>query len=133
MSVPLVPPLPWGMSYDTPLEQKSVQQLAIEMLPLRDAETEYYRPKDIARVLPISPSQVRKHCEDLWGDGERKEWRLKFSQVCALIKRIVFTGRSCPNLVELRQQHQELMQKRASTAPGEAAICQRLASQDLSK
>lgn len=76
--------------------EPTLWQLIVELLPAKDAETEWFSVREIAPLLGLKPRSVMKHCRDLWPDWEG-QYRLKHSQAVSLIRRVVYAGRKLPS------------------------------------
>ncbi len=97
-----IPHLPYGLDCKTDLQSKQPYQLIIELLPLRDPETEWFTLRDIAPLFKITERQLRRYCEELWPHRKGEHKRLNFTDACSLIRRAWFAGRSPQTVEELR-------------------------------
>ena len=69
-------------------------QLASELLPLRDPESEFYTLCDIQGCLgDVSIDCLRRHAVDLWHGRRQGHYRLNFEKALALIKRYMLVGK----------------------------------------
>lgn len=78
-------------------------QLIAELLPLKDAETEWYSVREIAPLLGLKPRSLMKHCRDLWPDWEG-QYRLDHSQAISLIRRVCYAGRKLPSRASIERK-----------------------------
>ena len=111
---PVPQPVPQSIpEAERPQAERPLWQLIVELLPPRDAETEWFNLADVAAPLGITPHALSKHARDLWPSHEG-HWRLKYSQCVSLIRRVCYAGRKLPSRAQVLAE----LQKRTSERGG---------------
>lgn len=112
-ALPTVAMLPFGFDEAAPLATRPLWQLVVELLPVKDPETEFYSLRDIAPLLGrVTPAQLSSHAQDLWPRWEG-HYRLNYAQAVSLIRRYCQVGRLLhprPDLEQMVLNQREVKQ-----------------------
>lgn len=107
-----LPVLPFGVPEGTPVEAAPLWVLVVELLPSKDAESEFYTLKEIAPLLGrVTPAQLSSHAQDLWPRWEGY-YRLNYSQAVSLIRRYCLVGRRLHARADLEARVRQMREGR---------------------